>query len=138
MANVFKKNQPIIAILPTGRVVEGIYIEPYGERGHSFYVNEFVRMRGDKKIYEKKMYGVLEEFIKPLTNYNSTPSEEQYEAWVKRAEILQIRIDKDNKSFKEAKSENEREKIKEKIERNSVKLAQINEKINSCDFEIID
>ena len=37
----FKKNQKVIATLPNGREVEGVYIEPYGSDGHSFYVNEF-------------------------------------------------------------------------------------------------
>ena len=44
MSKTFKKNQPIVATLPNGKVVEGIYIEPYGEDGHSFYVNENIQV----------------------------------------------------------------------------------------------
>jgi len=68
MGKVFKKNQPIVAILPTGRKVEGIYIEPYGSEGHSFFVNEYNGMGPNgEPIYSKKRYGVNEKFIEPLS-----------------------------------------------------------------------
>lgn len=136
MAKKFKKNQPIVATLPTGRVVKGFYIEPYGENGHSFYVNEYEGMMGSKEIYKKATYGVKDESIEPLvSNEPSKPSEKQYEAWVKRSKDLEKRIEDDNKEMESyinvTGDENNIicQRLRKKIERNEKKLNDINAKI---------
>jgi len=140
MTKKFKKNQPIIATLPSGRVVEGIYIEPYGDNGHSFYVNEYDGERGGKPTYKKVQYGVKEEFINSIDDAKqSDVSEVQYKAWLKRAMILEERIKDDENALKKIESDNEKakdvEKLKKKIERNQLKLDQINEKIDEFEGE---
>lgn len=137
MAKSFKKNQPIVATLPTGRVVEGIYIEPYGTDGHSFYVYEYEGERGGKPIFKKVQYGVKDEFIDAADT--SATSDAQYKAWLKRAMILEERIKDDKKALKELESDSEKakdaEKLKKKIERSQSKLDQINEKIDEFEGE---
>jgi hypothetical protein len=137
MAKTFKKNQAIVATLPTGRVVEGVYIEPYGVDGHSFYVNEY-EGTGTNGLprYTQKRYGVKEEFIEASTSSpTSEPSEAQYKAWLKRAMELEARIDADKKEIENLKKTGVEEdskmieKLNRKIERNSEKLSEINQKI---------
>lgn len=135
MAKSFKKNQPIVATLPTGRVVEGFYIEPYGDDGHSFYVNEYNGTRGGKEIYKKVTYGVKEEFIEAVDAKTSTASNAQYKAWLKRAIILEERIKNDENELKKTESSDDKEKLQKKIERNKSKLDQINEKIDEFEGE---
>jgi len=139
MAKSFKKNQPIVATLPTGRVVEGIYIEPYGTDGHSFYVDEYEGERGGKPIFKKVQYGVKDEFIDAADADTSAASDAQYKAWLKRAMILEERIKDDKKALKELESDSEKakdvEKLKKKIERSQSKLDQINEKIDEFEGE---
>jgi len=142
MANKFKKNQPIIVKLPTGKIVEGFYLEPYGENSHSFYVYEYDGMLGGKPHYKKSTYGVKEEFIiaKPK---NNAITDKQYEAWVKRAKILKERIENDEKELdslsKLTGSEDNMvcKKLKRKIERNKNKLYQINNKIDELEEEYL-
>ena len=139
MAKTFKKNQPIVATLPTGRVVEGFYIEPYGTDGHSFYVDEYEGERGGKPVFKKVQYGVKEEFIDAADVKTSATSDAQYKAWLKRAMILEERIKDDENALKKIESDNEKakdvEKLKKKIERNQLKLDQINEKIDEFEGE---
>ena len=139
MAKSFKKNQPIVATLPTGRVVEGYYIEPYGDAGHSFYVDEYDGERGGKSIFKKVQYGVKEEFIDAVDTKEAAVSESQYKAWLKRAMVLEDRIKEDEKTLKGIESDSskakESEKLKKKIERNQSKLDQINEKIDEFEGE---
>lgn len=134
MAKSFKKNQHVIATLPTGRVVEGIYIEPYSTDGHSIYVDEYEGERGGKPVFKRAMYGVKDEFIEAIDSKSSAASEAQYKAWLKRAMILEERINEDENNLKKLEADNsgkkEIEKIKKKIDRNQSKLSQINEKIN--------
>ena len=130
MAKTFKKNQPIVATLPTGRVVEGFYIEPYGTYGHSFYVDEYEGERGGKPVFKKVQYGVKEEFIDAADVKTSATSDAQYKAWLKRAMILEERIKDDKKALKKATSDADKEKLQKKIERSQSKLDQINEKID--------
>lgn len=130
MSKTFKKNQPIVATLPTGRVVEGIYIEPYGTDGHSFYVDEYDGERGCKPVFRKVQYGVKEEFIDAADVKTSATSDAQYKAWLKRAMILEERIKDDKKALKKATSDADKEKLQKKIERSQSKLDQINEKID--------
>lgn len=140
MGKKFKRNQPIIATLPTGRVVEGIYIEPYGDNGHSFYVDEFDGMRGGKPTYKKTTYGVKEEFIDAVDTEEDSVSVNQYKAWLKRAIILENRIGEDKnlletiKNSKDKKKESE--KLEKKIKRNQSKLSQINYKIEMFEEEM--
>lgn len=136
MSKTFKKNQPIIATLPTGRVVEGFYIEPYGEDGHSFYVNEYNGKRGGKDIFKKVTYGVKSELIKEASEDDEeeedTISEKQYNAWIERSKILQERIDNDTKekeSLYKMGADTLVQKLDKKIERNKKKLEEINAKI---------
>jgi hypothetical protein len=140
MGKKFKKNQPIIATLPTGRVVEGIYIEPYGDNGHSFYVNEFNGMCNGKPIYKKTTYGVKEEFIDAADTEKDTVSVNQYKAWLKRAIILENRIGEDKRLLETIKNskdkKKETEKLGKKIERNNSKLNQINYKIKMFEKEM--
>lgn len=135
MAKSFKKNQPIVATLPTGRVVEGIYIEPYGTDGHSFYVDEYEGERGGKPVFKKVQYGVKEEFIDAADVKTSATSDAQYKAWLKRAMILEERIKDDKKALKKATSDADKEKLQKKIERSQSKLDQINEKIDEFEGE---
>jgi hypothetical protein len=135
MAKSFKKNQPIVATLPTGRVVEGIYIEPYGTDGHSFYVDEYDGERGGKPVFRKVQYGVKEEFIDAADVKTSAASDAQYKAWLKRAMILEERIKDDKKALKKATSDADKEKLQKKIERSQSKLDQINEKIDEFEGE---
>ena len=136
MAKKFKKNQPVIATLPTGRVVEGIYIEPYGSDGHSIYVDEYDGERGGKPMFKKIRYGVKDDLIEPSDTKSSMASEAQYKAWLKRAIILEDRIGQDKieiDSLMKMGVEKESkilEKLSKKIKRNQSKLNQINEKIN--------
>ena len=135
MSKTFKKNQPIVATLPTGRVVEGIYIEPYGPDGHSFYVDEYDGERGGKPVFRKVQYGVTEEFIDAADVKTSATSDAQYKAWLKRAMILEERIKDDKKGLKKATSDADKEKLQKKIERSQSKLDQINEKIDEFEGE---
>lgn len=135
MSKTFKKNQPIVATLPTGRVVEGIYIEPYGTDGHSFYVDEYDGERGGKPVFRKVQYGVKEEFIDAADVKTSATSDAQYKAWLKRAMILEERIKDDKKALKKATSDADKEKLQKKIERSQSKLDQINEKIDEFEGE---
>lgn len=135
MAKTFKKNQPIVATLPTGRVVEGFYIEPYGTDGHSFYVDEYEGERGGKPVFKKVQYGVKEEFIDAADVKTSATSDAQYKAWLKRAMILEERIKDDKKALKKATSDADKEKLQKKIERSQSKLDQINEKIDEFEGE---
>jgi len=139
MAKTFKKNQPIVATLPTGRVVEGIYIEPYGDNGHSFLVDEFDGYGPDgKPKYTKKRYGVNEEFIE-ASGSPAAPSDAQYKAWLKRAMDLENRIEEDKKEIESLekmgveKDSKVTEKLRKRIERTQEKLSEINQKIE--DFE---
>jgi hypothetical protein len=135
MSKTFKKNQPIVATLPTGRVVEGIYIEPYGEDGHSFYVNEYDGKRGGKDVFKKTMYGVSSEFINAASDEEEegdTISEKQYNAWIERSKTLQERIDNDTKekeSLCKMGADTLVQKLNKKIERNKNKLEELNAKI---------
>ena len=136
MAKSFKKNQSIVATLPTGRVVEGIYIEPYGTDGHSFYVDEYEGERGGKPIFKKVQYGVKDEFIDAADADTSAASDAQYKAWLKRAMVLEERIKDDEKELKKLDADSkDAEKLKKKIERNQSKLDQINEKIDEFEGE---
>lgn len=120
---VFKKNQRVVATLPNGRVVEGIYIEPYGSAGHSFYVNEFDGIgKNGEPVYAQKRYGVQEDKIEAVTVNTSLPSESQYKAWLKRATDLEAKI-------KELEADKSEKNLK-KIERYNDKLAQITAKID--------
>ena len=122
MTKVFKKNQRVLAVLPTGRVVEGVYIEPYGATGHSFYANEYEgEGRDGKPIYSKKRYGVQDESIEAVESNVSSASFEQYKAWLKRASDLEAKI--------EELSSDKTEKNAKKIERYNSKLSQITAKI---------
>lgn len=140
MAKSFKKNQPIVATLPsTGRVVNGYYIESYGVNCHSFYVDEYEGERGGKPIYKKVRYGVSDEFIEAVDSKSPAASDAQYKAWLKRAMVLEERIAEDKKNMKalEALGGNDKEveKLKKKIERSQSKLEQINVKINEYEGE---
>lgn len=142
MAKTFKKNQKIIATLPTGRRVEGIYIEPYGTDGHSFYANDFNGIGPDgEPIYAQKRYGVKEEFIDAVTDDNPEPSDMQYKAWLKRASELEARIKADKEEVESLKKmgveekSNVLDKLAKKIERNQSKLDEINEKIDEFEGE---
>jgi hypothetical protein len=139
MVQSFKKNQPVVATLPTGRVVEGFYIEPWSDDGHSFYVNEYDGMRGGKPVYREVRYGVKDEFISPATVDDDDidePSDEQYNAWIKRAETLEERIKADKDALKKLdKDSKDTDKLMKRIERNKSKLDQINEKINQYEEE---
>jgi hypothetical protein len=136
MAKTFKRNQPIVAKLPTGRVVEGLYIEPYGSNGHSFYVNEPSGVRGNKVIYKKTMYGVQDEFIEPMDKHSMHASNEQYKAWLIRAMSLEDRIKEDKKLLAINKyNDNEVKKLERKIARSEDKLMEINNKINEFEGE---
>ena len=139
MAKTFKKNQPIVATLPTGRVVEGIYLEPYGDDGHSFLVDEFDGYGPDgKPRYTKKRYGVKSEFIE-VSDSPAAPSDAQYKAWLKRAMELESRIEEDKKELESLKKMGVKpdskmiEKLCKKVERTQEKLSEINQKIE--DFE---
>ena len=132
MAKKFKKNQPIIATLPTGRVVEGFYIEPYGTDRHSIYVEEYDGVVGGKIAFKKETYGVTDECIDAADENSSSASYTQYQAWLKRATILEERIQNDEEELKKVDSNNDgkkAEKLKKLIERNGLKLDQINKKI---------
>ena len=119
---VFKKNQRVVATLPSGRVVEGIYIEPYGSAGHSFYVNEFDGIgKNGEPVYTQKRYGVQEDKIEAVTVDTNLPSESQYKAWLKRAIDLEAKI-------KELETDKSEKNLK-KIERYNSKLSQITAKI---------
>jgi len=136
MAKNFKKNQPVVATLPTGRVVEGVYVEPWGEDGHSIYVDEYEGERGGKAVYNKVMYGVKDDCIESMNSVSSAVSDAQYKAWLKRAMVLEERINDDKKSLSKLESgSKEEEKLKKKIERNQSKLDQINEKISEFEGE---
>lgn len=140
MANKFKKNQPIIVKLPTGKIVEGFYLEPYGENSHSFYVYEYDGMLGGKPHYKKTTYGVREEFILPAPKEDNA-SEKHYKSLVKRANILKERIESDEKELeslcKITGSENNIvcTKLRSKIVRSKNRLNTINNKIEELEEE---
>ena len=134
MITVFKKNQKIIATLPTGRVVEGVYIEPYGEDGHSFYVNELSGYgRDGEPKYKKAQYGVKEGFIKAKPRQTASTSEKQYKDWLKRKEVLENRIkeEEDNmcSTLTIGQEDKSKEKFMKKISRYREKLTEIEKKI---------
>lgn len=138
MAKKFKKNQPVVVKLPTGKVVEGFYLEQYGENSHSFYVYEYDGMLGGKPHYKKTTYGVREEFILPAPDKNKE-TEKQYNALVKRANILKERIENDEKELdslcKLTGSEDNIvcTKLKSKIVRSKNRLNAINNKIEELE-----
>lgn len=126
----FKKNQQIFAKLPTGREVEGFYIEPYGANGHTFYVLEFNGIgKGGEPQYKKVRYGVQDEFISAMPKDESKVSTMQYKAWLKRAMDLEVRINEIEKNIYSSTDDKEKEKLKKKLDRNNKKLKELNAKI---------
>jgi hypothetical protein len=140
MEKKFKKNQPVVVKLPTGKVVEGFYLEPYGVNSHSFYVYEYDGMLGGKPHYKKVTYGVKEEFILPATDENKE-SNKHYESLIKRANILKERIKNDEKELESlceiTGNENNMvcTKLKAKIVRIKNRLNTINNKIEELEEE---
>jgi hypothetical protein len=134
MAKKFKKNQPVIATLPTGRVVEGFYVEPWSDDGHTIRVDEYEGERGGKPVYKSVNYGVKDEFIDPVDD-SDKKEEAAYKNWLKRAMTLEERIKEYNKEKDSligvVGTENNIviDKINKKIERTQSKLDQINAKI---------
>lgn len=127
----FKKNQRIVATLPTGRHVEGFYIEPYGINGHSFYVNEFSGIgRNGEPIYKKAQYGVSEELIDIAPKKETDkPSLSQYKAWLKRAIDLTNRIDESTEAISKLADSPDKIREEKKLKRFEEKLSAINAKI---------
>lgn len=140
MAKKFKKNQPVVVKLPTGKVVEGFYLEPYGENSHSFYVYEYDGMLGGIPHYKKATYGVKEEFILSTPDENKE-SDKHYESLIKRAKILKDRIENDEKELESICEITGNEnnivctKLKTKIVRSKNRLNTINNKIDELKEE---
>lgn len=136
MAKTFKKNQRIIATLPTGRQVNGIYIEPYSEDGHSFYVNEYDGNGPDgEPRYRKIRYGVKDAYINAVPEEEkSLPSYTQYQSWLKRAAEYQARVDEilDSVNFS-GMEEKTLDKLERKLKRQREKLKIIESKIKKYD-----
>jgi len=126
----FKKNQQILAKLPTGREVEGFYVEPYGANGHTFYVLEFNGIgKGGEPQYKKVCYGVQDEFIFEIPKDNSKVSTFQYKAWLKRAMDLEARINESEDTISKLADCPDKTKEQKKLERYKNKLKDINAKI---------
>lgn len=134
MAKKFKKNQEVIATLPNGRVVEGLYVEPWGDDGHTIKVEEYEGERGGKAVFKNVTYGIKDEFIDPVDD-SDKKEEAAYKNWLKRAITLEERIKEYDKEKETlicvVGSENNIviEKINKKIKRTQSKLDQINAKI---------
>lgn len=126
----FKKNQRIIATLPSGRKVEGYYLEPFGDSGHSFYVLEFNGIgKGGQPVYKKAQYGVKDEFISEMPKDEKELGSLQYKAWLKRAIDLETRIKESEEAISKMADCPDKTKEEKKLERNKSKLSQINAKI---------
>lgn len=101
MSKKFKKGQKVMATLPTGEVVEGTYLEPYGEKGHSLIVTHFTGIgKGGKPTTKKVRYGVSEEFIVTAPDKEDDngleplpQSYEQYRNWLEQVAMLKARIE---------------------------------------------
>ena len=132
----FKKNQKIVAKLPSGKVVEGYYLEPYGAEGHSFYVNEFTGIgKGGDPVYKKTTYGVQDPFIDAAPVNESEVSVNQYKAWLKRAIDLEARIKESEELISNQADGSDKEKEMKKLERHKQKLAEIEKKIKEYEGE---
>ena len=127
----FKKGQRIIATLPTGREVEGYYMEPYSSEGHSIYVLEFNGLgRGGEPTYKKAYYGVSDGCISEAPTDESEAKTYQYKAWLKRAMDLEARIKECEKSISSLADSPDKEREVKKLARFNSKLAELNKKIN--------
>lgn len=139
MAKKFKKNQKIIAELPSGKIVEGFYIEPYGSDGHSFYIMEFEgEGRDGEPMYKKKRFGVKDAFIKAAPEKISKPSTMQYKAWLSRAMTLETRISDYERQMGQALKNGDKidaDKHATKLLRTRDKLKEIERKIE--EFEMV-
>lgn len=126
----FKKGQRILAKLPTGREVEGYYIEPYGSNGHSFYVLEYNGIgKGGEPQYKKTHYGVQDGFISEIPKDDGEVSSYQYKAWLKRAMDLEARIKESEKLISNMADGPDKERETKKLKRSEKKLEEINKKI---------
>lgn len=126
----FKKGQKIIAKLPTGRMVEGFYEEPFGQNGHSFYVMEFSGIgKGGEPVYKKATYGVNEDLIEAAPKSDNAPSVKQYKAWLARAIDLKNRIKESNKIISALADSPDKAREVRKLSRYETKLSAIEAKI---------
>ena len=119
----FKKGQRIIATLPTGREVEGYYMEPYSSEGHSIYVLEF------NGLGRGAYYGVRDECISEAAADESEAKPYQYKAWLKRAMDLEARIKECEKSISSLADGPDKEREVKKLTRFNTKLEELNVKI---------
>lgn len=134
----FKKGQRILAKLPTGREVEGYYIEPYGSNGHSFYVLEYNGIgKGGEPQYKKAHYGVQDGLISEIPKDDGKVSSYQYKAWLKRAMDLEARIKESEKLISNLADGPDKERETKKLKRSEKKLEEINKKIEEYE-DLID
>ena len=131
----FQKGQRVVVTLPNGKSIEGIYLNPYGNNGHSFYVNEFIGMgRNGEPIYKKVTYGFKGCSISPIESPSiSKPSIQQYKAWLERAINLESRINESETLIEKIADGPDKEREIKKLERHRGKLKQIRKKIE--DYE---
>jgi len=131
----FQKGQRVVVTLPNGKSIEGVYLNPYGNNGHSFYVNEFIGMgRNGEPIYKKVTYGFKGCSISPIESPSiSKPSIQQYKAWLERAINLESRINESETLIEKIADGPDKEREIKKLERHRGKLKQIRKKIE--DYE---
>ena len=131
----FQEGQRVIVTLPSGKSIEGVYLNPYGNNGHSFYVNEFVGIgRNGEPIYKKVTYGLKNCSINPISSPSiSKPSIQQYKAWLERAIDLERRVDESEALIEKIADGPDKEREMKKLVRHKGKLNQIRKKIE--DYE---
>lgn len=131
----FQQGQRVVVTLPSGRSIEGVYLNPYGNNGHSFYVNEFIGIgRNGEPIYKKVTYGLKNCTISPISSPSiSKPSIQQYKAWLERAINLESRINESETLIEKIADGPDKEREAKKLARHKGKLKQIRKKIE--DYE---
>ena len=132
----FQQGQRVVVTLPSGRSIEGVYLNPYGNNGHSFYVNEFIGMsRNGEPIYKKVTYGFKDCSINPIESPSiSKPSIQQYKAWLERAINLESRINESETLIEKIADGPDKERETKKLERHRGKLKQIRKKIEEYEL----
>ena len=127
----FQKGQNVIVTLPSGKEIKGVYLNSFGQAGHSFCVDEFIGIgRNGEPIYKTHTYCYTGTSIKPYENVSlKKASEKQYKAWLERAVCLKKRVNYSETLLANMSDSPDKERETKKLIRYGGKLKEIEKKI---------